>query len=244
MLVHETADSFWATISALRSLGESEGVWISHFTPGVSVLHLLLKSSGSHIPEVDVWEELDAVHIHVQVAMQLRLRRRDQDVEKHRPLPPHFVVSVARGPDVAKLRSLTELSSLRQRVETFNAPRGPLHYKRCQLFGHSQRNCGYAPRCIACREAHPSGKCVTPKQQLKCCNCGRNHIVNYRGCSKWKEANAAAVGGARPKGWCLHTRFLHPKWLYLALLSRRDQARAETTLSKETAWSRLRQLLA
>jgi hypothetical protein len=26
MLVHETADSFWATISALRSLGESEGV--------------------------------------------------------------------------------------------------------------------------------------------------------------------------------------------------------------------------
>jgi hypothetical protein len=29
--------------------------------------------------------------------------------------------------------------------------------------GHTQRNCGYAPRCVACGDEHPSGMCVTPK---------------------------------------------------------------------------------
>jgi hypothetical protein len=41
--------------------------------------------------------------------MQLQSKRRDQDPERDRPLTPHFIVSVARGPDVAKLRSLTDL---------------------------------------------------------------------------------------------------------------------------------------
>jgi hypothetical protein len=36
--------------------------------------------------------------------MQLRSKRRDQDPEKDRPLTPHFVVSVARGPVVSKVR--------------------------------------------------------------------------------------------------------------------------------------------
>jgi hypothetical protein len=101
------------------------------------------------------------------------------------------------GPDVAKVRSVTEISGLRVQVETCNAPKGPLQCKRCQRFGHTQRNCGYAPRCVACGDAHPSGMCVTPKQQLKCCNCGGNHIANYRGCSKWKEAKAAAAKRAQ-----------------------------------------------
>jgi hypothetical protein len=82
-------------------------------------------------------------------------------------------------------------------VETYNAPKGPLQCKCCQRFGHTQRNCGYAPRCVACGDEHPSGKCFTPKQQLKCCSCGGNHTTNYRGCSKWKEAKAAAAKRAQ-----------------------------------------------
>jgi len=31
----------------------------------------------------------------------------------------------------------------------------------------------------------------TSQQQLKCCSCGGNHTVNYRGCAKLKEAKAA-----------------------------------------------------
>jgi hypothetical protein len=104
---------------------------------------------------------------------------------------------VARGPDVAKVRSLTELCGLQIKVETYNAAEEPLRCKRCQRFGHTQHNCGYAPRCVACGDAHASGTCVTPRQQLKCCSCGGNHTANYRGCSKWKEAKAATAKRAK-----------------------------------------------
>jgi hypothetical protein len=96
---------------------------------------------------------------------------------------------VARGPGVQKVRSLSELCGLRVSVETYVAAKGTVQCKRCQRFGHTQQNCGYAPRCFACGETHLSGECSTPKQQFKCYSCGGNH--NYRGCSKWKEAKAA-----------------------------------------------------
>jgi hypothetical protein len=92
---------------------------------------------------------------------------------------------------VAKVRSLTELCGLRVSVEAYIAPKGPLQCKRCQRFGHTQRYCSYAPRCVACCEAHPSGECGSSKQQLQCCCCRGNHTANYRGCVKWKEAKAA-----------------------------------------------------
>jgi hypothetical protein len=153
----------------------------------------LLKNVCKRMPEAEIWEELEALRINMQAVMQLRSKRRDQEPEKDRPLTPHFIVSVARGPDVAKVRSLTDLCGLRVKVETYNAPNGPLQCKLCQRFGHTQRNCSYALRCVACFDEYPSGKCVTPKQQIKCCSCGGNHIANYRGCTKWKEAKAAAA---------------------------------------------------
>ena len=92
---------------------------------------------------------------------------------------------------MSKVRFVTELCGLRVSVETYVAPKGPLKFKRCQHFGHTQRNCGYAPRCIACGGSHLSGGCSTPREQPQCCGCGGNQTANYRGCVKWKEAKAA-----------------------------------------------------
>jgi hypothetical protein len=64
------------------------------------------------MPEAEIKEELEALHINVQAVVQLRSNHRYQDPEKDRLLTPHFTVSVARGHDVAKVRSLTELSGL------------------------------------------------------------------------------------------------------------------------------------
>jgi hypothetical protein len=100
------------------------------------------------MPEAEI-KEPEALSISVQAVMQLRPSSRDQDPEKDRPLTPHFVLSVARGPDVTKVRSLTEICSVRVQVETYVAPKGPLQFKRCQRFGHTQRNCDYAPGCVA-----------------------------------------------------------------------------------------------
>jgi hypothetical protein len=215
MLVPETADGFWATIGALRSLDVSEGVSFHAFSlPEDRCVRLLLKNLGKCMPEAEIREEIEALHINMQAVMQLRSKRRDQDPEKDRPMTPHFIVSVARGPDVAKVRSVTDLCGLRLRVETYNAPKGLLQCKHCQRFGHTQRNCDYAPKCVACDGEHPSGKCVTPKQQLKCCRCGGNHTANYRGCSKWKEAKAATAKraqGERSRKDGVSTRLPAPK---------------------------------
>jgi hypothetical protein len=67
---------------------------------------------------------------------------------------------------------------------------------------------------VACGDEHPSGKFVTPKQQLKCCSCGGNHTASYRGCSKWKEAKAAVAKraqGERSRKDVISTRLQAPK---------------------------------
>jgi hypothetical protein len=61
------------------------------------------------MPEAEIREQLQAMHINGQAVMQLRSKQRDQDPEKDRPLTPHFIVSVSGGPDVAKVRSLRDL---------------------------------------------------------------------------------------------------------------------------------------
>jgi hypothetical protein len=84
MLVPETADAFRSTISALRSLGEGQGVSFHTFSlPEDRCLRLLLKNLGKFMPETEIREELEALHIQVQAVMQLRSRRRDQDAENH-----------------------------------------------------------------------------------------------------------------------------------------------------------------
>ena len=101
---------------------------------------------------------------------------------------------------MSKLRALTELCGLRVPVESYVAPNGPLQCKRCQRFGQTQRNCGYAPRCVACGGSHLSGGCVAPREQPKCCGCGGDHTAKYRGCVKWKEAKAALAKRAPEQG--------------------------------------------
>ena len=74
-------------------------------------MRLLVKNLGRGMPESVVREELEALDIHVQAVMQLRSGRRDQDPTEDRPLTPQIIVSVARGPEVSKVRSITELRS-------------------------------------------------------------------------------------------------------------------------------------
>ena len=192
MVVPSTANGFRAAVSALRSIDGGKGVSFHTFTlPEDRCARLLVKNLGRGMPESAVREELETLGIHVQGVTQLRSGRRDQDPTKDRPLTPHFIVSVARGPEVSRVRSITELCGLRISVESYLAPNGPMQCKRCQRFGHTQRNCGYAPRCVACGGSHLSGGCSTPREQPQCCGCGGNHTAKYRGCVKWKEARAA-----------------------------------------------------
>jgi hypothetical protein len=69
--------------------------------------------------------------IHVQGVTHLLSGRRDQIPAKDLPLTPHFIVSVARGPEVSKVRSNTEICGLRVSVDSYLPPKEPLQVKRC-----------------------------------------------------------------------------------------------------------------
>jgi hypothetical protein len=167
MLVPRTAKGFRATVSALWSPDVGEGVTFHTFAlPEDRCMRLLIKNLGRHTPEGVLKEELENLGISLQAVLQLRSGHSGQETSNAHPLTPHFIVSVARGPDMARLRSFTEYCALRVSVETFVAPKGHLQCKRCQRFGHTQHYCGYAPQCVACGDAHLSGECCTSKQQL------------------------------------------------------------------------------
>jgi hypothetical protein len=113
MLVPETPVGFRATIGALQSLEEGKVMNFHIFSFSEDRCEcLLLKNLGKRMPEAETEEELEALHINVQAVTQLRSKRRDQDPDKGRPLTPYFIVSLARGPDVAKVRSVTDLCGL------------------------------------------------------------------------------------------------------------------------------------
>jgi hypothetical protein len=71
--VFETADGFRATIGALRSLDEREGVSFQTFSlPEDRCVRLFLKNLSKRIPEAEIREELESLRINVQALMQLR----------------------------------------------------------------------------------------------------------------------------------------------------------------------------
>ena len=109
MVVPSTADGVRAAVSSLRSLEGKVGVSFHTFTlPEDCCVRLLVKKLGRGMPESVVCEELESLNIVVQGVTQLRYGRRDQDPPKDRPTTPHINVTMARGSEVSKMRSLTE----------------------------------------------------------------------------------------------------------------------------------------
>jgi hypothetical protein len=104
MVVPSKADGFRAAVSALRSLDGEECVRFHTFTlPEDRCVRLLAKNRGRSMPESVVREELESLNIRVKGVTLLRCGRREQDPAKDSLPIPHFIVSVARGPEVSKL---------------------------------------------------------------------------------------------------------------------------------------------
>ncbi|XP_050682953.1 uncharacterized protein LOC126978231 isoform X1 [Leptidea sinapis] len=54
---------------------------------------------------------------------------------------------------------------------------------RCQTFGHAERNCNRAARCVKCTGAHLTAECDRKEEApVRCCNCGGEHAASYRQC--------------------------------------------------------------
>lgn len=85
------------------------------------------------------------------------------------------------------LRTVCGLSGIT--VEAPHRPGTPGQCRRCQLYGHSSRNCYAKPRCVKCLGDHATAQCSRIKDTAieppSCVLCQQQgHTANYRGCPK------------------------------------------------------------
>ena len=137
MVVPSNANSFRAVVSTLRSFDYGEGVSFYTFAlPEERCVRFRVMNLGRGMPERRPAGAGGPGHScpgsHAAAFRPSRL-----GPNKGPPSHLHFIVSVARGPEVSKVRSITEVYGLRVSVESYEAPKCPLQCKRCQRFGHT-----------------------------------------------------------------------------------------------------------
>jgi len=143
-----------------------------------------MKNLGRNMPESIFREELESLNIRVQGVTQLRSGRRHSNHAKDHPSTPKDIVSLARGPEVSKVRSLAEICGLRLSAESYVAPKRPLQCKPASASAKRSVTEVTQHRCVACVGFHLSRGCSTPRGQPQGCGCGGNYTANYRGCVK------------------------------------------------------------
>jgi hypothetical protein len=150
MAVPSTADGFRAAVSALRSLDGKDGVSFHTFTlPGDRCARLVLKNMVRGMPESVVREELEFLNFRVQGVTQLRSGSRDSDLAKDHP-PPTSSCQWREGPRCQKCDRSPKSAACECRWSRMWLQNARCNASAPQRFGHTQRNCGYAPRCVAC----------------------------------------------------------------------------------------------
>jgi hypothetical protein len=108
-------------------------------------------------------------------------------------------------------------------------------FERCQHFTHTHTQSLYAAvHFVTCRDAHPSGNCVTPKQHYKCCSCVGNHTANYCVCS-----SKGRLLQSKPKKTATETTVFAPDCQLSLHSDRRKWTSAGTTQSEMAVSSSL-----
>lgn len=189
MIVPGTADGFRTTVSTTQSLAGITGVSFNTSLPYDCCLHLLFKKLGRQMPESVLREELQALGICFHAVMWLCSWPRDQHALKDRPVTPHFIVPLARGPKMQKLRALTELSALRVLVDTYVALKAPCNVSFVSASDTCSATESMHPLALSVVRLNFSGSAEPQSSSLNLQLLVKPH--SYRGCSKWKEANAA-----------------------------------------------------
>jgi len=95
---------------------------------------------------------------------------------------------------VSFIQGTVKIQNLQKTVIDYTVPKWRPYYKstnnitqcrRCQQFGHGQRNCFMKFKCATCGLDHPSETCNSPV--TKCANCKGDHASTSQSCPKRKE---------------------------------------------------------
>ena len=78
------------------------------------------------------------------------------------------------------------------RCEASREPPHVMQCFKCQIFGHSARDCSNAVRCLHCSQDHSVKECPVAKENAKSTNFGVAYATVYRGCSAYQHKLAEA----------------------------------------------------
>lgn len=71
------------------------------------------------------------------------------------------------------------------KIESLRLRNNIIQCHRCQLFGHTQKNCNVQYQCMKCGEPHSTHLCTKPKTTApKCANCSGEHLSTYLYCKE------------------------------------------------------------
>lgn len=99
-----------------------------------------------------------------------------------------FFVDLAQATNNKQVHDLRIIARQRCTVELPRKFNDLTQCHRCQEFGHTQRYCHKAPRCVRCAGQHSSKDCLRARDQPPiCAHCEEQHPANYRGCLVYKR---------------------------------------------------------
>lgn len=101
-----------------------------------------------------------------------------------------FVVTLVQG---KQLNDINKIRYILKQLVSWEHPKSKkkeIQCFRCQLWGHSARNCNSKFKCVKCNVSHEPGYCSVIKGESSpiCVNCNQSgHAANYRGCPEYKK---------------------------------------------------------
>lgn len=178
---------------AMTRLFESEKLpFHSFLLKSEKGLRVVIKGLDRNISEDDVKSDLTEQGFNPVQVKRLSKNKSKLDM---------VVIEVPR--EERRIYDLTKVCDLVTTMESQKRTKSAIQCHRCQKWGHGQRGCRAAPRCVKCAGEHESRDCQVPRStKAKCANCGGAHPASHRGCPKWPSQGAKkgnAVTGAAAK---------------------------------------------
>lgn len=114
---------------------------------------------------------------------------------------PMILVTLPKTEESKKIFQLKKLCDFKVTVENPRKNRVEItQCFRCQRFGHTQRQCRLAPRCVRCAGDHTASQCTKPRDaEAKCCNCDGKHPASFRGCPACPQKPQADLPPTLPR---------------------------------------------
>jgi hypothetical protein len=158
-------------------LRDASVAFFSFPLPEDRTLKVVIRGIPTNIPEDEVKSELESFGFIVKNVKRFGANAR--------PMPMCLVI-LPKTPKAAEIYNLRYLFYYSIIVESYKKI-GPSQCFACQRFGHGSQNCGHPPRCVKCSGNHLAKDCgKTPEETPLCCNCGKDHTANFRGC-EWYQ---------------------------------------------------------